>query len=122
MLHLFQRGVFKLHSGQSSSFKIECDALGDEDWMTLAHLVSQRLQFSQVVGVPEGGLLFAAALQQYCTQRSPDPVLIADDVLTTGKSMTDMRADLAPLTVIGVVAFARGECPSWRTPVFQMWQ
>ena len=46
--------------------------------------------------------------------------LIVDDVLTTGGSMVDHRAALGGSRCKGVVIFARGECPSWVVPLFQM--
>ena len=43
--------------------------------------------------------------------------LIADDVLTTGKSMIKAREDLGDPRAIGVVVVARGECPNWVWPI-----
>ena len=34
---LLQEGNFTLASGKTSEFKIECDALTQEDWSTAAH-------------------------------------------------------------------------------------
>lgn len=65
MNNLFQIGDFRLHSGRKSTFKIECDALTDEDWETLARLISQRYTFGWVHGIPKGGWKLAECLWQY---------------------------------------------------------
>jgi hypothetical protein len=123
---LFQRhpeGI-KLTSGKTSSFKIECDALTEEDWDGLAHLASTMLPpYLDVVGVPRGGIPFASALRRYATDS--DALLIADDVWTTGRSMKRYRAEYLKMStswskVFGVVAFARGACEGWVQPVFTM--
>lgn len=72
--------------------------------------------YGKVIGVPRGGLRLAAALLPY--ERLGYPLLIVDDVLTTGISMQEMR-DRFPLEeAIGVVIFARGQCPDWIRPIF----
>lgn len=110
---LFQAGAITLHSGEPSDFKIECDALTDEDWGNLAQLIARRVKFGAVVGVPRGGLALASKLQPHVTS---GPTLIVDDVLTTGASIEAYhRTD----TDIGIVVFARDECPSWVTPLFR---
>jgi len=77
--------------------------------------VERLPSFGSVFGIPRGGLAFSKALVAYKTQGPP---LIADDVLTTGASMEDMRGRL--LGALGVVVFARGKCPDWIVPLFQM--
>jgi orotate phosphoribosyltransferase len=121
---LFQLGDFTLHSGEVSDFKIDCDYLDDADIETLASILARRLPpFHRVEGVPRGGLRLAEALQTHTT---PAPVyepsdrpdlLIVDDVLTSGKSMDAQRAGRDAL---GAVLFARGPCPAWVMPLFQM--
>jgi len=126
-MSLFKKGRIKLHSGKISDFKIECDALTDEDLDTLAYLVSKKVKFGIVSGIPRGGLRFANILRKY---RNPTGfVLIVDDVLTTGNSMNEERERMAKLLGLspkkgfkGVVIFARGKCPDWVTPIFQMWE
>ena len=122
-MHLFQTGNFTLHSGEWSGFKIECDALNEQEWSTIAFIVSQRFTFSNVIGIPRGGLMFAEALKPYATNHVDHPWLIVDDVLNTGGSMETERQKLGELgkTVYGVVAFARRRCPDWIYPVFTMW-
>jgi hypothetical protein len=48
MTNLFQLGDFHLHSGQKSKYKINCDALTDEDWRTLAMMLVERLPLFSV--------------------------------------------------------------------------
>ena len=115
---LFQSGDFVLHSGASSGFKIDCDALTDDDWETLARIVAGRTKFGAVYGVPSGGERFADALQKYIDP-SESTTLLVDDVLTTGASMEAARK-LTPGVVLGVVVFARGACPPWIWPIFTM--
>ena len=62
-MNLFQRGDITLHSGGKSDFKIECDALTDEDVETLAYLISKKYKFNMVCGVAEGGLRLEEALR-----------------------------------------------------------
>lgn len=115
---LFVGGEFIAHSGGKLPFKIDCDALSDGDLETLAAEAAQVLpRFSVAHGVPRGGMRFSGALLRYRTASPFDPVLIVDDVLTTGASMERARAGLGPNT-IGVVIFARGPCPDWVTPLF----
>ena len=129
-MSLFQLGEFTLASGQTSTFKIDCDALTADDWAALAHLAADRLPpFSQVMGVPTGGHPFALALRRYATT-SPR-LLIAEDVVTTGGSMERYVAELREMgkvchvpadaaDIIGVCAFARGPVPAWVTPLFTL--
>ncbi len=120
---LFRKQNTTLNSGQSSDFKIECDALKDSDIACIAYLISKQLQFSSVVGVPTGGIRLQNALMRYVTEDKSLPVLICDDVLTTGNSMEKKRTELAASSVtntIGVVIFARGNRASWICAVFTM--
>lgn len=123
-MNIFQTGSFTLNSGKTSPLKIECDALSDVDWATLALLASQEMSFREVHGVPTGGLVFADALRPYETGKLTDPILIADDVLTTGGSMERKKIELGKTyqstPIIGVVAFARAICPHWILPIFSM--
>lgn len=112
---LFKPGSFTLHSGAVAKWKIECDALTVEDWAALGIMLMERIPaFGSVEGVPRGGVVLATLLRIFATD---GPLLIVDDVLTTGKSMDDHRAGR---DAIGAVIFARGPCPSWVTPLFQM--
>lgn len=124
-MNLFTIGQFVSHSGLNLSWKIDADALTDHDLSVLAVKVAQKFKFSRAIGIPRGGLRFAAELDRYAS-RSLNPkavLLIADDVLTTGSSMEQMRAGAIGdgyTNVIGVVIFARIQCPSWIYPIFTL--
>jgi orotate phosphoribosyltransferase len=115
-MNLFQTGVFKLSSGRRSPWKIECDALTREDWDTLALLISLRVNFGEVEGVPRGGLPLAQALQKYCSPHSPT-LLIVDDVCSTGESLERHRNGRKAK---GFVVFARSTPPSWCKYMFRL--
>ena len=113
---LFVSGFFWLASGVESAWKIECDALTDDDWRTVADIIRSRLgPYAAVEGVPSGGLRLAAELRRFTTMSGP--LLIVDDVLTTGGSLERQRAGRE---AIGAVVFARGLPPPWVTPLFQV--
>ena len=115
-MNLFQQGSFILHSGSTSGWKIDCDALTNDDWETLALMISEKCRFGNVIGIPRGGIKLAKALEQYVTEGE---TLIVDDVLTTGGSMEKERQQCSG-TPIGFVVFARNECPDWISTLFQM--
>lgn len=115
---LFIKEKVQLNSGKISNFKIECDALTDEDWECLAYLASKKIKFKSVVSVPTGGDTFAKYLSEYTIDDETLPTLICDDVLTSGGSMERKKSELNINNVIGVVAFTRGTCPDWITPLF----
>jgi len=119
---LFKMGQVRLHSGEISNFKIECEALTDEDWETLAMIVHDRYpRFGYVRGVARGGLKLADALEKY-KDPAQSLMLLVDDVLTTGASITALRDAVDYPHVVGVVIFARSEPPGWVQSVFTMWQ
>lgn len=121
-MNLFTPGPFTSHSGLTLPFKIDCDALTDADLDTLALHYARRQQYGEVHGVPSGGLRFAHALHQYRHPMSSF-ILIVDDVLTTGASITELRDEWLEQyhwKIIGLVIFARGPCPAWVTPLFRM--
>lgn len=108
---LFQVGAVKLHSGAESNWKVECDALTSEDWRGLAMQASELgIQSAyDVIGVPRGGIPFANALKVVLRQNDTAPVLVVDDVLTTGGSILEVMARYPGSR--GLVAFARGPLP-----------
>ena len=124
-MNLFEKKEFFSHSGELLTWKIECDALSDEDIETLAFLISKKFTFRRVYGLPTGGIRLGIALQKYTDDES-NTSLIVDDVLTTGKSMEDHRhsvwaENLENEEVDGVVIFARKECAEWITPIFELY-
>ena len=113
---------FCSHSGISLPWKIDADALTNDDLGALAKLVADRIGFWRVVGIPRGGLRFAEALEPYVRWIGSKPtVLIVDDVLTTGKSMENAKLQFGEyFNVTGVVIFARTVCPHWVQPIFSL--
>lgn len=93
--NLFQWGKFKSTSGLDMDFKIECDALTDDDWECIAQIISNSFGFKKVYGVPTGGEKLAKALEKFVKDDPHLPILIVDDVLTTGKSILEF-ADTLP--------------------------
>lgn len=118
MLNLFEKKTFKMHSGEVGQWKIECDALTDTEIDTLAYMIASKLIFKRVIGVPTGGLRIAKVLEKYTTDEGW--CLIVDDVLTTGNSMEEAKSQCVEEYIVGVVLFARGKCPDWIVPVFNM--
>lgn len=124
-MSLFEKVNFTSHSGKQLDWKIECDALTDEDWECIAYIISKRFKFGRIRGIPNGGLKLASALEKYCDEIACKTViLIVDDVLTTGSSMEEVRNEeiknIKGVRIIeGIVLFARGKCPDWITPIFQ---
>ena len=120
---LFEYGAFTLHSGGSSNFLIDCDALTEPDLGALARVIADKMAFGTVVGIPRGGMKLAKKLDCKVTLRSP-VVLIVDDVWSTGASMEEAKAMLLKknptLDIQGVVIFARSETPDWVWPLFKM--
>lgn len=115
---LFQFGWFASHSGFQLPWKLEFAQAG---WEDLAQLVAWKFAFSAVHGIPTGGSKFAKALEKHVEPDSGYPILIVDDVLTTGKSFIKARADLGnPSPCIGVVVAARGVCPDWVFPILNV--
>lgn len=120
MPNLFRLGDFRLHSGTFSTWKIDCDALTDDDIECLADLGRKLVgTFGQAFGIPEGGNRLAKAMERWADPWSPR-ILIVDDVLTTGLSMENARQMLPPHAgeAVGLVIFARGPCAPWVKAIF----
>jgi len=88
---LFEEGEFVSHAGLKLPWKIECDAIKPEEWSTLAKMIRdyEPQQWRKAVGIPRGGMALGEALNKYSTDNPNDPVLIADDVYTTGTSFKE---------------------------------
>ncbi len=125
--YLFNRGAYTLHSGAASMFKIDCDALGAEDLRAIAAELFVRLPaFQRAFGVPRGGVRLAAVLDRCYAVTDAGRVLIVDDVLTTGRSITEERdrrcasGTFSRDRALGAVIFARAEPPPWVTALFRI--
>ena len=57
----------------------------------MAKIISKKIRFSTVYGIPTGGERLAKALEKYTTENSC--FLIVDDVFTTGNSMEKARKE-----------------------------
>ena len=118
---LFELGEFTSHSGLTLPFKIDCDALTDEDINCIAILIAAKTCFGAVEGIPRGGIRLADSLEEWATPETSSTVLIVDDVLTTGASMEQWKAKQPnPDAVVGWVIFARTKPPEWVNAVFEM--
>jgi len=122
--HLFQSVDFKSHSGLDLTWKIEMDALSDPEWFTICRMIMEYSSpFREAIGIPRGGIKLGNLLNQHGTGKREDPVLLVDDVLTTGESMNEFKRKRQwrnPVKYIGWVVFARTECPYWIKALFQM--
>jgi hypothetical protein len=135
-MSIFHWGEINLHSGGTSWWHIDCDDLTDTDIAVLARLIVERVgPCRSYVAPPSHPGSAALRLEEACTawslQSGPPydietakrlPVCIVDDVLTTGASMTELAETIRAQgsEVVGAVIFARGKCPDWVTPLFQM--
>ena len=121
---LFQSVDFKSHSGLELKWKIECDAISDPEWFTISQMIMEiSVPFKEAIGIPRGGTKLGNLLNQYGTGKREDPVLLVDDVLTTGESMKEFKTKRTwrnPADYIGWVVFARTKTPKWVTALFQM--
>ena len=122
---LFQAVDFKSHSGLDLNWKIECEALSDDEWFTISKMIMELTPpFQLAVGIPEGGIQLGELLNEHATGNEKDPICIVDDVLTTGESMEHFLSQYwrnrRPFTAIGWVVFARVQTPDWVQALFQM--
>jgi len=124
-MNIFQEVDFKSHSGLDLSWKIECDGVSKKEWKCLTEMIMdyEKRPFQSAIGIPRGGVVLGSYLNQYSTENPDDPVLIVDDVLTTGGSMEEFKRERMfrnPTKYIGWVIFARGFPPQWCRALFQM--
>jgi hypoxanthine phosphoribosyltransferase len=118
---MIEFGEFRSHSGLSLPWKLECDDLSDNDIRAFAAIIATKFSFREVYGIPRGGLRLANALQRYTVSHKNYPLLIVDDVLTTGLSMEEAKKELGKIgsNANGVVLFSRTNViPSWIFPIF----
>lgn len=112
-MELFQDGDFTSHAGLPLKWKLECDAITNDEWRCIAKMVMdyQTRPFYKAVGIPRGGLKFAEAMNEYASGNNTDQIMICDDVFTTGTSMLDFIKEEYPLWSMGQgyrwVVFAR---------------
>ena len=79
--------------------------------------------FSLAIGIPTGGCIFAKKLNLFANDHGP--IIICDDVTTTGESMKKMKHKLEASGVRkikGITVFARKKVDSWIIPMFQYYQ
>lgn len=123
-MNLFRDEKFISASGQELPFKIDCDALSDEDLDCMAKYAAQSIvSYTSVISVPTGGDRLAAAFEKYKKVSFDFPtILIVDDVWTTGKSMLNMisKYDLFKSSIRGIVLFSRGDHPAWVYSIFKL--
>ena len=124
MMDLFQKIDFTSHAGLDLKWKIEMDALSQEEWECITQMILELSPpFREAVGIPRGGVKLGKLLNQYGTGERKDPICIVDDVLTTGESMNDFKIKRQwrnPTNYMGWVVFARAKCPNWVNALFQM--
>ena len=126
--YLFQKMDFVAHSGKKLTWKIECDAIQSSEWVTIAHIINEleKRPFGEVVGIPRGGVTLGNILQGYATGKDEDPLLIVDDVMTTGgsfKYFAEQYFRNRPYRkFFGWCVFNRGsdDAPAWVTSLFTM--
>lgn len=115
---MFDTKDFIMHSGAEGTWKIECDNLTDSDLDTLVRVITRKIRFSEVYGIPTGGHRLADRLRKHTIPNSC--LLIVDDVLTTGNSMEEAKKKFGRLNTTGVVIFARTKPADWIHPIFQL--
>lgn len=136
---LFIKSTFTSAAGLKLDWKIECDALTDDDWAGIAAIMAPYVRsFRDAFGVPRGGLKLAEHMKKYRDPLS-NYVLLTDDVWTTGHSMRGFATEQVnanykqgafqdcqdegvlwkPQLWHGLVVFARGKTPWNVTSMFQ---
>jgi len=127
-MDLFQQSNFKSHAGLDLTWKIECDAISDAEWACFARMISEleTRPFSDVIGIPRGGVKLENELLNYVSGNKDDPVLIVDDVWTTGSSFNEFVGIQSIEKIVenkgwfGWCVFARTTTNNHVTALFQM--
>lgn len=124
---LFKYGLFRLSSGHLDHFRIDCEHLNALEWSALAQYIAERVRvFRDVVGVETGGEALAKFLKGFAQGDIQQPLLIVDDVWTTGASMRKCAEHwtsclpMAHRQWIGWVVFSRGKLDNNVESVFHM--
>ena len=109
MIELFQVGDFISHAGNKLPWKIECDAISEAGWQSLARMImdDQKEPFYKAVGIPRGGVPLEEALNKYASGNEADKLLVCDDVYTTGTSIRDFCNTIETINAYKWVVFAR---------------
>jgi hypothetical protein len=121
MMDWLLRKTFTRASGQIAHYKIEEEGLSAEEIETAAMLIADAVgPFFSVLGVPRGGIRLQNALEKYRTEFFLNPMLIVDDVWTTGGSMKRFieEHDLLGYPIIGAVMFAINPPEPWVFALF----
>tara|TARA_R110002167_G_scaffold74467_4_gene208411 strand:+ start:334 stop:738 length:405 start_codon:yes stop_codon:yes gene_type:complete len=103
---LFQEEDFVSHAGIPLKWKIECDAIMEEEWDCLALMIHEKSGGTcrEAVGIPRGGVPLADAInKRFATGKDEDYIFVVDDVYTTGKSFLDFRKKHYPNTIQGMI-------------------
>jgi len=120
---LFVDEKFISHAGLKLAWKIEMDALYVSDWRCLTKIILEyeTRPFCKAVGIPRGGARLGNMLNESATGNPNDPVLIVDDVYTTGTSFKNFIAENYPdEDVICWAIFARDVVTDPINILFQM--
>ncbi len=120
---LFVDEEFTSHAGLQLGWKIEMDALYESDWRCLAKMIMEyeKRPFKEAVGIPRGGARLGQILNEYGTKDPKDPVLIVDDVYTTGTSFREFITEsYSDDNVICWTVFARDAISGNVNALFQM--
>lgn len=117
---------FRASSGVILPWKLNLDTLNATDIDALACIINDHVTFSSVV-LPRTSSAFLRDLAE--TLRSfkmwqNKPVMLLDDVWTTGATLNKLYAACYTPTqqVVGVVIFARGATPDWVWSVFRTYE
>lgn len=110
---------FILSSGLASAWRMNIEALSPAEMDALARIaiddVLNSRHFYAVEGVPTGGIALAHAIYPLISGDERAPLLIVDDVCTTGNSLEKRRAGRHAK---GLVIFNRGTLPEWAVAIW----
>ena len=122
-MDLFQDVDIIGHAGGKLTWKIECDAISDAEWQVLANLILhyEKRPFRVAIGIPTGATTLGNILNRHATGERQHPVLVVDDVYTTGTSVREFKEkNYADEHIIQWVCFARKPTTSDVNALFTM--